>query len=407
MLRYLDSAIAFVVVMLGVSLLITVVTQMISALCASRGRNLKWGLTTLFETIAPETAANAEAVVERVLRHPLISDSTFSRFRALPLVGGWKLASAIRKDELIAVLQNLYETASNPKCADAELAKLSAPIKQALSAVTISPLADIPAVMAEIQKLQAGTEAAQRKAIELVESVHQAKGEFKFWFDSCMDRVSQRFSMQMRMWTVAIAIAFAFIAHLDGLRLLQQFWADPAQRDAMVAAATDISVQADAILGNQAAVPAIYGQAMTELRSGAFAAELKALAPPAAFPTQPDAERWLRAQLAGNAKADAVVQEYQSRVAEDLKVQIADLRTRFANTQSTLAEAKFDLIPSPYPSWGTYLTGARPSRHFWGTLASAILLSLGAPFWFNSLKSLTNLRPLLAQKQKKEEEKAQ
>jgi hypothetical protein len=30
-------------------------------------------------------------------------------------------------------------------------------------------------------------------------------------------------------------------------------------------------------------------------------------------------------------------------------------------------------------------------------LASAALLSLGAPFWFNLLKALTNLRPALAQ----------
>ena len=36
-------------------------------------------------------------------------------------------------------------------------------------------------------------------------------------------------------------------------------------------------------------------------------------------------------------------------------------------------------------------------QHLLGLLASAALLSLGAPFWFNILKSLTNLRPLLAQ----------
>jgi hypothetical protein len=34
-----------------------------------------------------------------------------------------------------------------------------------------------------------------------------------------------------------------------------------------------------------------------------------------------------------------------------------------------------------------------------GVLATAALLSLGAPFWFNLLKSLTNLRPLVATKQ--------
>ena len=356
MLRYLDSVIALAVVMLGVSLLITVVTQMISALLASRGRNLKWGLTTLLETLAPEAKANAGAIVERILRHPLISDSTFSRFKALPLVGGWKLASAIRKDELIAVLQNLYETASDPKCADRELLKIKASIQQALGAITISPLADIPVLITQIMGLNADVETASRKAFELVDSVHQAKGEFKFWFDACMDRVSQRFAMQMRMWTVAMALIFAFVAHLDALKLIQQFWADPAQRDALVAATNDMSAQADAILGNRnASVPAIYSQAMAELKSGAFADQVKSLNTPATFATEPEAERWLRSQLAGNAKTEAIVQEYQNRVADDLKAKIADLRTHFAATQSTLEAAKFELIPSPYPDWHTYL----------------------------------------------------
>jgi hypothetical protein len=404
MLRYLDSAIAFAVVMLGASLTITVVTQTISALLASRGRNLKWGLTTLIETLAPGAKANAGAIVERVLRHPLISDSTFARFKSIPVVSGWKLASAIRKDEMIAVLQNLYETASDPKCADRELLKIEGSIQEALNAITISPLADIPVLMTEIRKAQPDAVTAEKQALELVESVHRAKDEFKFWFDACMDRISQRFAMQMRIWTVVLALAFAFVAHLDGLKLIQQFWADPAQRDALAAAAAEMSAQADAILGNRnASVPAIYGQAMAELRSGAFAEQVKLLNPPATFATQPEAEQWLRSQLPGNTRAEAIVQDYRSRVAADLKARISDLRSRFAATESALQAAKFELVPSPYPDWRTYLAGSRPSRHFWGTLVSAILLSLGAPFWFNSLKSLTNLRPLLAQKQKKEE----
>jgi hypothetical protein len=35
-------------------------------------------------------------------------------------------------------------------------------------------------------------------------------------------------------------------------------------------------------------------------------------------------------------------------------------------------------------------------------LITAALLSLGAPFWFNALKSMTNLRSVLASKQKSE-----
>jgi hypothetical protein len=37
-------------------------------------------------------------------------------------------------------------------------------------------------------------------------------------------------------------------------------------------------------------------------------------------------------------------------------------------------------------------------------LAAAALLSLGSPFWFNTLKTLTNLRPVLAGKTDKKPE---
>jgi hypothetical protein len=37
-------------------------------------------------------------------------------------------------------------------------------------------------------------------------------------------------------------------------------------------------------------------------------------------------------------------------------------------------------------------------------VVSVALLSLGAPFWFNVLKNLSNLRPVLAKKQQEEAE---
>jgi len=58
------------------------------------------------------------------------------------------------------------------------------------------------------------------------------------------------------------------------------------------------------------------------------------------------------------------------------------------------------LVPDPYPPFASYW--APTWQHFWGTLASAALLSLGAPFWFNLLKDLSNLRPTLAKKQAQE-----
>jgi hypothetical protein len=58
---------------------------------------------------------------------------------------------------------------------------------------------------------------------------------------------------------------------------------------------------------------------------------------------------------------------------------------------ATLEKSGFDLIPkgSRWPK-----EGRKP--HLAGMLLSVALLSLGAPFWFNSLRTMTNLRSKLA-----------
>jgi len=63
MLGYLDTLIGFTVVMLVVSLLITILTQVVSALINHRGSNLKWGLETLFANIDSKQFPDRKSVV--------------------------------------------------------------------------------------------------------------------------------------------------------------------------------------------------------------------------------------------------------------------------------------------------------------------------------------------------------
>jgi hypothetical protein len=60
---------------------------------------------------------------------------------------------------------------------------------------------------------------------------------------------------------------------------------------------------------------------------------------------------------------------------------------------------QFHLVPDPYPH--PFYTYSTPSwLHLVGVMISSLLLSLGAPFWFNILKTLTNLRPGLADRER-------
>jgi len=70
-LPHLDTLIAYIVVMLGVSLIVTVLTQVVSASLGLRGTNLLWGIKALLKNIDPQLEAHAEAL----LTLPIISDS--------------------------------------------------------------------------------------------------------------------------------------------------------------------------------------------------------------------------------------------------------------------------------------------------------------------------------------------
>jgi hypothetical protein len=107
---------------------------------------------------------------------------------------------------------------------------------------------------------------------------------------------------------------------------------------------------------------------------------------------------WLAAQLQAAAipNTELWLKQYESTVSQaSLRASAADLRDILDN------KLKFQLVPDPYPQpFYNYWT---PNwLHLWGVIASAALLSLRAPFWFNMLKSMSNLRPVLANKQAQE-----
>ena len=73
------------------------------------------------------------------------------------------------------------------------------------------------------------------------------------WFDSVMDRVSQRFALHTRLWTVFFSVLLAFALHLDAFRLLTQLSTDAELRARLVASADALVHKADETLAPPAA----------------------------------------------------------------------------------------------------------------------------------------------------------
>src|SRR5262249_35686140 len=131
---------------------------------------------------------------------------------------------------------------------------------------------------------------------------------------------------------------------------------------------------------------------------------------PKHIPSREWAVRWIEDHMKDDPKKDSVVQDFQLKVDTGLKGDAqALLLDHAASIRGTLDFSGFKLIPDPYhPAdfWPGSRVGPLPTGwdywwppknlHFWGILFSAGLLSLGAPFWFNMLKSLSSLRPIVA-----------
>lgn len=273
----IETILAFAGIMLGLSLAITVLNQLVSNLLGLRGSALKWGLVTLIENLHAKamTASNVstthiDGIVDGILTDPLVTDATtpFGNLTRL-----WHRATALTYEEFQRTLQFTTQPV-NPNAA--------APQRGSLE--------------------EARTWLVQNQLVT------------KEWFDSAMARVSQRFAMRMRTCTILFAFALSFVLQINTLDLLHQLQSNPA-------AVAKINAQLEEQIPKTTLTPA-------------------------------DSEKVL-----------------------------SDLRKTF-------------------DSAGIVVYGKSPEgwADYCGMLLTSILLSLGAPFWFNQLKNVATLRSVVAQK---------
>lgn len=409
MLKQLDTLIGFAVVMLVVSLLITIVTQIVSAFLGLRGKNLADALQVMMLKIAPDIPnAQIQQLVQQVLTHPVLSDSAMSMatkwWDSVPGLGWlrqrWRIASAIRPDELYEILKQVGNNApavlESCKTSDdltrQAVQQVAAKIMEQLEATApAGTQAAIAAVKNQVQTI-VGKDINQAK--ELIQRYATATDaafvNLEKWFNSAQDRAQQWFTLHTRWITIGGAFVAAFVLQLDTIDLLKRISTDSDLRTKLVAASNTIQQQADKVLrDDQRPVidPALHKTVIAKL-AGSYSS-LPDLNHDGDFATMDEAKSWLAQKLASNNQKDAIIAEYERLV------NAAKLDAYLATMQKLVGATGLDLIPSPYPliSKGEW---SWPKRRLLGILVSAALLSLGAPFWYNALKSLTNLRPSLA-----------
>jgi hypothetical protein len=443
MLNTLDTVIAFAVIMTVLSLLITIVVQMASAALSLRGKNLANALALTFQTIDPKLQKHAHSLTAQILRDPIFSDSIW-RVKDRQLKGNAatqaqakveraeknlrlaeKRLAAVKPGDVAAITQatavrdhasntlerarqELQHAEKTEKVEDlqvtpnrdepwgvfsklrdatalgsairpgeiyrmvhefADLTKTEAAVRDvcpevveaAKSLLACLAKPDQPAQESQaklrliaqvansfpVQQQQTIVDSLENLGATVERATTLAYDRFQRWFGSAQDRAEQWFQTHVRVVTIICSICAAFVLQLDTAEIFRQLRAEPKLVEALVKAAPGV-VQ-----------------------------KVGEVAEPSPTP-------------ASNAHE------------QDSKKVFTDLR-------KDLEDAGFDIVPRPFfgrwskdptPTWAGAAHVPRPMAlvlvHLVGILATAGLLALGAPFWFNLLKNLMSLRPALA-----------
>jgi hypothetical protein len=401
MLNTLDTVIAFAVIMTVLSLLITLVVQMVSAALSLRGKNLANALALTFQTIDPTIGKYAHSLAAQILRDPIFSDSLWQTknrsldenaqkfiaaqrnlrdarlrrpddpnradaiskataevntakaavtvpdvalnrekpwgFWAIPWGGPMQIATAIRPGEIYRVLQEMREMTPE----EARLLNIPGELpEKAQRLIAALHRLDIPALESRV-KLKDIAAAAKIFAPEQQTAVLGALGSFGATVERATTQAYDRF----QRW---------FGSGQD--RAEQWFQIHVRMVTIVAAILVSVFLQLDTV--------EIYDKLRHE----------------------PKLVQALVKSAPSTLEQGAAVQGQVDAGARDKA--FADLKERIDSTG-------FELLPkgwfARWPSEKLWWV-----NHLFGLALSAGLLTLGAPFWFNLLKNLTNLRPAVA-----------
>lgn len=347
MLKILDVLIGVATVMLLFSMPVTAITQFIVSAMQSRGRNLRAGLTGLLKQLDPTLDEKiASEIATGLLKHPLI----VGRFGALGTV--------VHRGEFTTLLmefaagQSLSPLKENAKDALSQLLKNNG---IADPATTLKNVRDL-ALQLEASNPELATDVRHSMAI-----VQEAKSEFVAkihgWFDQTIDRVSQRFTLSAHAITFVVSVALAFAVQLDTIGLVNRLSSDDAFRAA-------VTSQAESLLKQESG-------AKDQTNSSSTA-------------------------------KDSSGAPISSASADQGGAQSTDQKNSQTQMYEMLQQNGLVVPPQQY-SWPFHwkwppITTSLKGSQILGILLSALLLSLGAPFWYSTLQNLLRLRSSLAQK---------
>lgn len=213
------------------------------------------------------------------------------------------------------------------------------------------------------------------------------------WFDAIMDRSSDWFATQTRVWTVCLAFGLALFFKVDAFLIIRQLADNPEVRAKLVQNTDQVLDQAkkemstgtpaEITLADLAAEYHDKGDAKEKLLNGVPVSARKTCNDVVSSLLQQPLTANLRTEFSHRCEDQA------RRSLQAAALRLNTYKTQLDSSQLTIITIPFvdrdSTWPSPNPGWV-------------GSVVTGLLLTLGAPFWFNGLKNLSNLRPAIAEK---------
>ena len=248
----------------------------------------------------------------------------------------------------------------------------------------------------------AAAEAAERAKLSEKEALERAKTEWGELFDATMDRATGWYKRQLQTISLCVAIGLTIFANADSIRIADRLWRSPTLREQFAEAARKRVEQ-----GKPITVHTYYSDPNNSVDAvtstdGADPDEDEAVDPQA--PPMSDSERELLGGVMGWREDYVKVNAGVCKRYEAARDELCDRPGGEASCDSLQAVIDADprvradgvhLVPTdawPRGAWASVEARDVLLLHLFGWLLTVAAISVGAPFWFDTLSRFVNIR---------------
>lgn|GEM_PF-4113379 len=329
------------------------------------------GVTSLIERY-PKLKEHAKEIAKEALEHPAVASPT------------GRPAAVIGSDELLVILKDLSEGEGNLS------PDIKAVLKEQVDAVVPVESRKHAKDLVEEFKTRFPTQSEKmEEAFAALESkMSQMSSDFNVWFDTIMNRTTDRFILYTRIASLIFSVLLAVGLQIDSLDLLKNLSTDSELRYKLIQSADATLSRAEITLYRKPVPVEVLESLKQEVPA------LKERDIPQYLKTREDGVKWLQNLVGpGPAESEALI-KYEARFDELSRTRLQILGKEVQDMKSELEKSKLVVLPATWAEyknrWDNFF------ENLLGITISVLLLSLGAPFWFNALRTAATLRPILA-----------